>query len=381
MKKTDLKKNPKKDRERKVLLGLIDLFVRTGKPIGSNTLKDHGFEAISSATIRNYFAKLEKEGYLKQHHTSGGRVPTDLAYKFYATAMEETYHLEPHYDLQLHTLLSKETQEINTYLEQSLDHLSMLTNCACFLSAPIFDQDFIVNVKLVGLDTHRILCIILTNFGFVHTEVLYTQIKLGSFSLKRIEEFFAAKLSNQETKELSGEERTFAERCFNEIALRNILHFTTPQKSPIYKAGLAQLLKHPECQDTTILSNGLQIFDKPNLISSLLKETLQLKKLKFWIGKDLQAYSINNEEFSLIAIPYYIHHRPVGALAILGPSRMHYPKYFAILDAFSKYLSENLTKSIYKFKIAWHQAYPEESNTLWKSLEFSSQAMIEDKRK
>ena len=82
-----IKKNSRKDREREVLLGLVDLYIREGKPIGSHTLQDEGFEHLSSATIRNYFSKLEVEGYLKQHHISGGRSPTDKAFRIYAEEM------------------------------------------------------------------------------------------------------------------------------------------------------------------------------------------------------------------------------------------------------------------------------------------------------
>lgn len=83
--KTLAPKKPAKDqREKLILFGLVDLYLQSGKPIGSNTLRENGFEALSSATIRNYFAKLEEEGLVKQQHSSGGRIPTPLAYKIYA---------------------------------------------------------------------------------------------------------------------------------------------------------------------------------------------------------------------------------------------------------------------------------------------------------
>ena len=89
MKQTTLKSLPSKkpsktDRERSVLLGLVDLYLKLGKPIGSQTLQDHGFESLSSATIRNYFSKMESDGFLKQQHTSGGRIPTAKAFRLYA---------------------------------------------------------------------------------------------------------------------------------------------------------------------------------------------------------------------------------------------------------------------------------------------------------
>ena len=65
------KKKPKEERERLVLLGLVNLYLESGQPIGSNTLRESGFDYLSSATIRNYFAKLEKAGFVKQPHASG----------------------------------------------------------------------------------------------------------------------------------------------------------------------------------------------------------------------------------------------------------------------------------------------------------------------
>jgi len=78
------KQKQKTAKEQAVLLGLVELYLLTGKPIGSNTLRDSGFHDISSATIRNYFTKLEAKGLLHQQHSSGGRVPTSTAYKLYA---------------------------------------------------------------------------------------------------------------------------------------------------------------------------------------------------------------------------------------------------------------------------------------------------------
>ena len=86
MKSLTPKKPSKDQRERLILFGLVELYLQTGKPIGSNTLKENGFDALSSATIRNYFTKLEEEGYVLQQHSSGGRIPSALAFKAYAEA-------------------------------------------------------------------------------------------------------------------------------------------------------------------------------------------------------------------------------------------------------------------------------------------------------
>ena len=74
------KRITKQEKEKSILLGLVNLFLQYGKPIGSNTLNENGFENISPATIRHYFIHLENQGYLHQQHASGGRVPTCLLY-------------------------------------------------------------------------------------------------------------------------------------------------------------------------------------------------------------------------------------------------------------------------------------------------------------
>ena len=83
------RKLPKGDREQAVLLGLIELYLQHGKPVGSQTLQENGFDSLSTATIRNYFGKMESEGYLKQQHTSGGRIPTQKAFRLYADSVRQ----------------------------------------------------------------------------------------------------------------------------------------------------------------------------------------------------------------------------------------------------------------------------------------------------
>src|SRR5579871_5412365 len=134
------RKPPKDQREKLILLGLVDLYLETGKPVGSNTLRENGFENLSSATIRNYFSKLEEEGYLKQQHSSGGRIPTHLAFQIYARTHLQSSLLDEKEKKALCAKLVRETREIASFLHHAADVISEETKCAVFLSAPRFDQ-------------------------------------------------------------------------------------------------------------------------------------------------------------------------------------------------------------------------------------------------
>jgi len=348
MKPLTLRKPPKSQRERLVLLGLVELYLEMGKPIGSNTLRDNGFSHLSSATIRNYFEKLEEEGFLKQQHSSGGRIPTHMAYQLYAT----TYLRHPLIGDKDRKLikekLSRETREIISYLQQAAETISEVTKCAVFLSAPRFDQDFVLDIKLMAIDTHRCLCVLITDFSLVQTELLYTDKKLSSFTLKRIEAFFHWKLTGFDRPNLSEEEEILATKFYSEVMLRHLVGNTHFTSEDIYKTGFSRLLAYEDFNDASALAGGLAFFENKEALRALLNDCSKKGSLNVWIGENVQGCSV-------MAIPYKINQTIVGSIAILGPNRIPYRKLFGILESVSETLSECLTRSVYKFKITFRK--------------------------
>lgn len=372
------KRKQREERERIVLLGLVDLYLRTGNPVGSNTLKENGFDQISSATIRNYFAKLETQGFLRQQHTSGGRVPTALAYKFYAEHHINASDVDPK-DVEILTKgLDQDTREIARFLQHASELLSQLSQSAIFLSSPRFDQDLILSVKLVSIDTHRYLCVLVTDFGLVHTEILYSPKKLSGFALKRIENYFKFRMTGLERPKLNKQEEEIASQFYNEISLRHIVDYSNFSAEDIYKTGFSKLLQFPEFRDATVLATGLSLFEDTAYMRHLLQECTDFGDLRFWIGNDMARPSAHT---SIIAVPYFIHGKPVGSIALLGPTRMPYPKMFGLMKAFSAILSKTLTRNLYKYKITYRKPRAREIDMQNESPIYLSQAehlLLED---
>jgi heat-inducible transcriptional repressor len=351
LKTITLKKPAKGDRQRLLLLGLVELYLQTGRPVGSNTLRENGFDALSSATIRNYFSKLEDEGFLKQQHSSGGRIPTPAAYKLYANAWSSNPTINEKERNDLRSELVKESREIATTLQRTAELISERARCAVFLSAPRFDQDFVLDIKLMGLDSSRFLCVILTDFGLVRTEVLFADKKLSNFTLRRLETYFRFRMTGYDKPELSEEEEIMASHFYKEIMLRHIVSHAHFSSEDVYKTGFSRLLSYPDFNDASALASGLSLFENPILLRSLLRETAENNTLSFWIGDDLPALTASS--CSVIAVPYHINQLPIGAIALLGPSRMPYRELFGLLQTASAALSEALTRSMYKYKISF----------------------------
>nr|WP_166157152.1 heat-inducible transcriptional repressor HrcA [Neochlamydia sp. AcF84]NGY95547.1 Heat-inducible transcription repressor HrcA [Neochlamydia sp. AcF84] len=360
-----VKKSAKHNRERQVLMGLIELYLKTGKPIGSHTLKEFRFEELSSATIRNYFSNLEKEGYLSQQHSSGGRIPTTQAFRLYAQEHSTTKQTSEAYQHELQKLRDKETHELASYLQEAAETLSHLAKCAVFLSAPRFDQDYINQIKIVEIDHTRCLCIILTSIGLIQTEIMPLDKRMSTFSLKRMERYFQWRLNRihqssssidiNTPDNLTEEEKNLAQLFYNEIMVRYIVSYSNFTDEDIYRTGFSKLLAYPEMQDVSKLTHCLSLFENVPSMRLLLKECSKKETLKFWIGEDLDFLSAGPQECSVVTVPYYANKQCVGAIGLLGPIRLPYRHLFGLLHNFSENISEAITRSIYKFKITFRQ--------------------------
>lgn len=350
------KRLSKNERERAVLLALVELYIKMKKPIGSQALKEYGFADLSSATIRNYFGKLEQKGFLHQSHASGGRIPKSLAFREYAN-----YHLFDPKNLsekekkQIQEMLSTEqnSKQIVSFLQSASEALSELTKCSVFYTSPRFDQDFIQDIKLLMLDQTKVLLVMITDFGLINTETMIVPKALQSDELSQIEATFLWRMgkgnkpniTNPHLLKLSG-------KLYNEMMVRHVVNYAFPAQD-IFKTGLAKLLEYPQFNDPCILAQSLSLFENDQDMRVLLNQCMKRNRLTLWIGDDLEEYT--HPACSIIAVPYYINKVCAGAIAILGPEAMSYKKYFSLMQAFSDHLSKSLTSSVYKHKITFRQ--------------------------
>lgn len=351
-----VQKRPAKDeREKWVLLGLVELYLESGKPIGSDTLRENGYESLSAATIRNYFVRLESAGYLKQQHSSGGRIPTELAYKLYVEKNLATAALKDKESDTLKAKLERETREVASYLQRAAEIVSQATGCAIFLSSPRFDQDLLLDIKLVEIDPQRCLCILITDFGMVHTELLYAEGGLSGVDLKKIADYLQWRISGLERPALSESEERVASQFYREIMLRHIVSHSNFSAEDLYRTGFSRLLAYPDFNDAASLATGLALFENEVDLREALRRAGLNGNLCCWMGDDLEFLSTPLSGCSLILIPYRINQTIAGTIGLLGPQRMPYKRLFGVMKTAADAISHSLTRSLYKFKIAFRQ--------------------------
>lgn len=336
-----------------MLHGLIRLYIQTGRSVGSQFLKEQGFDYLSSATIRNYFAQLEQQGYLQQQHTSGGRIPTSKGYRDYVQALlEEEVKKTPSSSKEF----LKETKAVNQLLHIVAESLSKESGCAVFLSSPRFDQDFIQKIKLFPLSDSSLLGIIITDFGMVNTEVLYLTHPIEESKIPLLEQFFLWRMNKGEKPSISDPSiNTLGKHLYNEIMIRHFASYANFFSEDIYTTGLSKLFNYPEFSQPAILADTLSLFENTSQMQALLNTCIKNNDLTLWIGEELASCASCATSSTVIAVPYHIQQLPVGALGILGPTRLDYERILSLVQDYGIWLSETLTKSVYKFKITFRE--------------------------
>lgn len=364
-------------------MGLVELYLETGRPVGSQTLKDHGFDGLSSATIRNYFAKLEEEGFLQQPHASGGRLPTTEAFLAYAEHCYDSHEQLVGSESVLRKLKAGwDSKEIHIYLQQAADLLSQLTGMATFFSSVRFDHDFILEIRLVAIDVDRLLCVLMTDFGQVLTEVIFVPKKLSLFALRRLERNLQWRIKGGERPTaLTQEEEGLAQALYNEIMVRYLVRYSNFSEEDLYRTGFSRLLTYPEFSDPIALSTGLSLFENTTHMRLLLGDCIRQSKLCYWIGEALTPYAMTAKGCSVLAIPYSIGGAKAGAVGLLGPCRMPYKQLFGTLREFSACLTQTLTTSLSKFKLTFRQPRAHPSTLYQEVVEQATHKMLVMKEK
>ena len=162
-----LKPEIAKARKEKILRWVVQQFVETRRPVGSQMIAEGALQDVSSATIRNIMKELEEEGYLYQPHTSGGRIPTDKAYRYYVDylasvqkmAAQERQRIEEQYD--------ERVSEVDNMLVQTSRLLAMLSGAAGFVYTAHVEDQRVQRLDFIPLAPGMILAVLGSQSGAV----------------------------------------------------------------------------------------------------------------------------------------------------------------------------------------------------------------------
>lgn len=333
-----------RERKEKILQAVVHTFIKTGKPVGSNTILDHYHLNLSSATIRNVLADLESEGYLTHPHTSAGRMPTDKGYRFYVDSIVNIQRLAVEEERRIREEYSNRMRQIEDLMRSTTRLLSSLTQCTSFALPPLVNAEKLRRIELISVGPNQILAVFVSETGFVKNQMIHMDHAPSDETLRSASRFLNERLVGLGFNDVQGHllaelDRYQTREILNREFLQHVskVLFDSAPRENLYVEGASNIFNFPEFQDYQSMRNFAQIVDEKKLLAELLAKELTKQGLQVRIGSES---SPELKDFSVVSSSYHMNGRPVGVVGILGPKRMEYQRMMSIVNAVAKLVNQ-----------------------------------------
>jgi heat-inducible transcriptional repressor len=332
-------------RQATVLELVIGEYVETATPIGSQHIRTKYKMNVSSATIRNDMAELEEQGYLSHPHTSSGRVPTELGYRCYVESLmrEEQLPWEAQQTIRHQFHQVERGQEAWAHLAASV--LSHAVENAAVVTAPWTDVCRLKHIELVSLQERSALLVIVLDQARLKQHVLAldedtTQDQLGQASAR-----LNAAFEGLTAHDIEARAEEFDGVAFVVIGeLLSVMRaIDVGSSDEAYLDGLRHVLGQPEFTNSQRALALLELLDERNLTRAIPFRQLAQEGITVIIGADNPRLSDAGEAMracSVIVTSYGDPGGASGALAVLGPMRMRYPRTISTVRYLAAVMSE-----------------------------------------
>ena len=326
------------DRQRRILRAIVEDYVATAEPVGSRTISRHHLPEASPATIRNDMADLEELGFLEQPHTSAGRVPSDVGYRYYVDEVLEEVPVPEAQVRLIEQVLGAKMRQVEALVQTTLRLLSETSSLISIVLGPQLLPASLVRIEIAHVGGDRALLALVSDAGFVETKLIELPPSLGPSGLGRMTELINSHLEGRTWEQVNrpGVLRDMRRELHGyETLLDETIEFLHWSLEPlvtarVYVHGLARLLDLPEFQDLARTKAILGLLDRERTVSDLLTQRLGLQGVTVTIGREKKRAEM--VDCSLVSAPFHVGGRPVGGVAVLGPKRMAYGQVLPLVD-------------------------------------------------
>jgi heat-inducible transcriptional repressor len=331
------------ERDRRILGVLVQAYIDQGEPISSLWLANRGF-GVSSATLRNIMARLEEQGYVRQPHTSAGRMPTDLGYRLYVDQLlAERKSSRPSSQVEARLRRAGTVENLLTHVSHEVSRASHQVG---FAIAP--DTTMLERLDFVPLDGGKLLVVVVAAGGHVTHKVVepteeYEPGELQAAANYLNHEFKGRSLVEvrQAVLERLREERTLYDELMARALRLACTTFEDIDPAPtVFIQGTSLLLDDVGSEDTeltlTTLRTLLRMIEEKTRLVQLLDDYMGTAGVTVVIGSEHHAPDL--QHFSLVASTYFDGHG-TGAVGVIGPTRMRYSRAINAVDTLSRAIS------------------------------------------
>ena len=326
-----------------ILKLIVEEFIKTAKPIGSQTLMDTYNLNYSSATIRNEMFALEEDGYIEKPHTSSGRVPSAKGYRYYIEHLRSKDDKTNLLKDRLNKFIDENGKVMHTdqIIDECREIISNMTNLVSVVMGPDGTQESISRIELIPLNSSTATIIFITNSGYVEHKTIYIP------SENRIEELqdciriinkriVGIQLSDMDSV-LAGIQLVLSEHIKNYEIVYNAFAntFLKFAKERISYYGKNNLLSQKDFEDIEKIKKVAKLLNNNNIWKSFDNEE---EGINVTIGKENKLDDLS--DISVVSTKLKINKNNMGSVCVIGPTRMDYNQVIEALEFLNIKLEE-----------------------------------------
>ncbi len=334
------------DRKKQILKAIVDAHIAGGEPVGSKVLMQQ--ISCSSATIRNEMAELEEMGYLEQPHTSAGRVPSELGYRFYVDSLVEHYVMTAREIAQINHALKAKMSELDQILATASSLASNLTNYTGFALKPRTNEMVAQRYEAIHIAPGQFVLVMVAQSGEVKTRNVKLDIPTDSASVAALttalnNHLVGVRPADITLPVLMAMEKDMAEdAALVSPVVKMVYEMTGESDSGDLKvSGVDRLLQYPEYSDKEQLQGLLGALERKDDLVDIINQASVNQGGGVVIGSESSVKVMNNSTVVFRTIQR--DGKPVGAVGVIGPLRMDYAKVLATLEGLSGNIADLLS--------------------------------------
>lgn len=327
-----------------VLKILIERYIQDGSPVGSKTIAEEYALGLSPATIRNILSELEEAGYLISPHTSAGRVPTALGYRYFVNTLLNVQSFS-HVEMDSFQNKLNPDQDISHLLQSASSLLSGLTQLVGVVALPRRNRIELRHVEFLPLSGNRVLVILVLNNREVQNRIIHTERVYSQSELQKAANFLNTHYTGKDLLTARKELHDALESDRDNVSklLQAVMDVVNENKDYVIGNEKQGLTTSHEPEDLDRIKVLFQAFTQKQEILHLLDQSLEAEGVQIFIGKESGYEALGN--CSIVTTSYATEGQLIGSLGVIGPTRMPYDRVIAAVDVTAKLLSAALNQA------------------------------------
>jgi heat-inducible transcriptional repressor len=335
------------ERKLDVLRAIVEDYVATQEPVGSKALVERHHLKVSPATVRNDMAVLEEEGYIRQPHTSAGRVPTDRGYRLFVDRLSRIKALSPAERRAIERFLVGAV-DLDDVVHRAVRLLAQLTRQVAIMQYPSLSRSRVRHLELVPISTTRLMVVMITDTGRVEQRLVELPEPVPADGVAELRRVINEKLGGRRLTDTPPLVEALVEEAYPSLR---------PAMASLSTVLLETLVERREeriaMTGTANLARGL--FDFPGSLRPILEaleEEVVLLKLFGEVEPSMTRVRIGDENeiedlrtTSVVSTGYGPGSTVVGGMGVIGPTRMDYPSNIATVRAVARYVGDLLAQN------------------------------------